>query len=235
MFTAGDNAYELGTERQFRDCYEPSWGRHKTRTLPAAGNHDWLTSGAAGYRGYFGAAAGSGGVTWYEAAIGSWQVLVLDSDCSQVGGCDAGSAQGRWLRDALGETERACTLAIWHHPRFSSGQHGDDAVVGPFWDALQAAGADVVVNGHDHDYERFAPQDPDGTANPSGIRQFVAGTGGAALRAFDAPRPNSEIRDRSTHGVLRLVLWPDRYEWQFIGVDGAIRDQGTDRCHQPLP
>ncbi len=235
VFTAGDNAYELGTERQFRDCYEPSWGRHRSRTIPAAGNHDWLTDGAAGYHGYFGAAAGPGDVTWYQKAIGSWLVVVLDSACSQVGGCDADSAQGRWLADVLDEGDGECTLAIWHQPRFSSGWHGDDPGVAPFWEALLAAGAEVVVNGHDHDYERFAPQNADGSASPDGIRQFVAGTGGAALRDFEAPRPNSEIRDRSTHGVLRLVLWPDRYEWQFIGVDGAIRDQGTDRCRQPLP
>ena len=163
MFTAGDNAYENGSPDQFRDCYDPTWGAFKDRTRPAAGNHDWETKDLAGYLGYFGEAAAPQGVSWYSYDLGTWHVVVLDSDCAAVGGCEATSPQGRWLAADLAASDATCTLAIWHHPRFSSGFHGNIAEVAPFWEALYAAGADVVINGHDHDYERFAPQTPDAT------------------------------------------------------------------------
>ncbi len=232
VFTAGDNAYDDGTPSAFRDCYGPTWGRHKARTLPVAGNHDWDTAGAAGYLGYFGTAANPEGETWYATSVGAWRVIVLDSDCGPVGGCDAGSPQHTWLRDELESSAARCTLAIWHHPRFSSGQHGNDERVAPFWDVLHGARAEVIVNGHDHDYERFAPQDPaGGRDDATGIRQFVVGTGGTTLRAFDDVVANSEVRDASSHGVLRLTLWPDRYDWQFVPVAGGeFRDEGTGRC-----
>jgi hypothetical protein len=233
VFTAGDNAYPSGTAEQFRDCYGPSWGRHRDRTRPAVGNHDWETGGAAGYIGYFGALAAPDGRTWYAYDLGGWRVIVLDSDCGSVGGCGAGSEQERWLRSELVAHPTRCTMAIWHHARFSSGEHGNDGRTDAFWRALYAASAEVIVVGHDHDYERFAPQDPDGRAGPErGIRQFVVGTGGAFLRPFRDPAANSEVRRSDTHGVLRFTLRPDDYDWAFLTVDGgAPADSGTARCH----
>jgi hypothetical protein len=234
VFTAGDNAYENGTAEEFATCYDESWGRHKDRTRPAPGNHDWRTSRLSGYFGYFGdAARGPGGRSWYSYDLGSWHVVMLDSECDRVGGCDADSEQGRWLAADLAESAASCTIAIWHKPRFSSGdEHGNDPSVGPFWTQLYAAGADVVVNGHDHDYERFAPQDPSGAEDRErGIRQFVAGTGGTPLRGFDDPVPNSELRAVVAHGVLKFTLRDGSYDWEFIAVDSAISDRGTAFCH----
>ena len=189
VFTAGDNAYPDGTPEQFRTCYGSTWGRQLARTRPAPGNHDWGTKDLAGYLGYFGAAAAPAGKSWYSYDLGAWHVIVLDSDCTSVGGCGAATDQGRWLAADLAASTAGCTLAIWHHPRFSSGEHGNDPSVAPFWTALYDAGADVVVNGHDHDYERFAAQDPDGRPDAArGLREFVVGTGGAALRSFPSAR-----------------------------------------------
>jgi hypothetical protein len=234
FFTAGDNAYEVGSPANFRDCYGPTWGRVLDRTiLPAPGNHDWVTKDAAGYLGYFGPKAAPDGVTWYSMDLGGWHVVVLDSDCDQVGGCDTSSPQGRWLAHDLETSTATCTLAIWHHPRFSSGEHGDDPQVAPFWDLLQRDGAELVINGHDHDYERFAPQDPSGQEErPGGIREIVAGTGGAGLRQFGRTAPNSEFRIAGEWGVLRLTLEPTRYGWEFLPAGGAeIGDSGSAPCH----
>jgi hypothetical protein len=231
VFTAGDDAYPSGTAQQFRDCYDPTWGAFRDRTHPAPGNHDWETSGLAGYLGYFGTAAAPKGTSWYAYDLGTWHIVVLDSDCSSVGGCAADSPQGRWLAADLQASKATCTLAIWHHPRFSSGEHGNDGDVAPFWRALYDAGADVVINGHDHDYERFAPQDPDGRADPRGIREFVVGTGGAALRTFPNDPANSELRVATEHGVIRLVLHKTSYEWSFIPTTGGLTDAGSAPCH----
>ena len=232
VFTAGDNAYPDGTAQQFSDCYDPTWGRQKARTRPAAGNHDWGTKDLAGYLGYFGAAAAPDGKSWYSYDLGAWHVVVLDSDCKEVKGCAPDSDQGKWLAADLAATKAKCTLAIWHHPRFSSGEHGDDADVGPFWKALYDAGADVVVNGHDHDYERFAPQDPAGRADDArGIREFVAGTGGAELRTFPTIRPNSIVRASVAHGVIRFTLHKSSYDWRFISTTGEFSDSGSGACH----
>jgi hypothetical protein len=232
VFAAGDNAYPHGAATDFSDCYGPTWGRHLGRTFAAAGNHDWETTDLAGYLGYFGAAGAPNGPTWYARDIGTWHVIVLDSDCAKVGGCGPDTVQGRWLTADLAATTARCTLAIWHHPRFSSGEHGNDTGVGPFWDALSAAGADVIINGHDHDYERFAPQNPDGGVDRErGIREFVVGTGGAALREFGTQAANSEFRAAVAHGVIKLVLHPTSYEWTFIPVGGQFSDSGTGPCH----
>ena len=232
VFTAGDNAYPDGSPDQFRDCYGPTWGRHLGRTLAAAGNHDWGTRDLAGYLGYFGAAGAPNGTSWYSRDIGAWHVIVLDSDCSKVGGCGSDSAQGRWLTEDLKGSAARCSLAIWHHPRFSSGEHGNDTDVGPFWDALYAAGADLVINGHDHDYERFAPQSPDGQADRErGIREFVVGTGGAALRDLRTQTANSEFMAAVAHGIMQLVLHPTSYEWTFTPTGGQFSDSGTGPCH----
>ena len=232
VFTAGDNVYEAASAATFRDCYAPTWGRFKDRTRPAAGNHDWADGGIDAYRAYFGAAAGTGDATWYAYDLGTWRVIVLDSDCGQVGGCGPDSTQGRWLANELADHPTACTLAIWHHPRFSSGVHGDANDVAPFWRALYDAGADVVINGHDHDYERFAPQAPDGRADPSrGIREFVVGTGGAELRTFPRAAPNSELRAALYHGVIELTLHDGSYDWRFLSTTTDFSDSGTAHCH----
>ena len=232
VFTAGDNAYPDGSAAQFRDCYGPTWGRLLARTRPAPGNHDWVTKDLAGYLGYFGAAAAPLGTSWYSYDLGAWHVVVLDSDCSSVGGCGADSVQGLWLAADLQASTARCTLAIWHHPRFSSGEHGNDSGVAPFWQTLYDGGADLVVNGHDHDYERFAPQDPNGRPDPGrGIREFVVGTGGAALRGFSTTAPNSELRAALAHGVIRLVLHPTAYAWTFLPASGAFSDSGNGTCH----
>ena len=197
-----------------------------------AGNHDWGTKGLAGYLGYVGTAAGPDGTSWYSYDLGTWHVIVLDADCSAVGGCEPGSAQGRWLAADLAASTAHCTLAIWHQPRFSSGVHGNDAEVAPFWKALYDAGADLVINGHDHDYERFAPQDPAGHEDRvRGIREFVVGTGGAALRPFVSVAANSELRDPVTHGVLRLTLRAASYDWKFLSTSIGFSDSGIGPCH----
>lgn len=232
VFTAGDNVYPAGSAAQFADCYGPTWGQELARTRPVPGNHDHLSAGLAGYLGYFGDAAAPEGTTWYSYDVGAWHVIALDSSCALAGGCTPESPQGRWLAADLAATDALCTLAIWHHPRFSSGQHGSDASVAPFWDALHAAGADVIVNGHDHDYERFAPQGPDGVRDPTGgIRQFVVGTGGAELRAFGTQAANSELRAAGYFGVLRLVLHDASYEWSFLTTAGPVLDAGNTNCH----
>ena len=233
FFTAGDNAYENGSNKDFAACYAPTWGRVLDRTiLPAAGNHDWNTDGAAGYRAYFGDLAAPDGTTWYSRDVGAWHVVVLDSDCGKVGGCGVDSPQGEWLRDDLTRSSAHCTLAIWHHPRFSSGEHGNDPDVGPFWSELHDAGADLIVNGHDHDYERFAPQDPSGAEDRDrGIREIVAGTGGGELRQFRRTAPNSEFRLAGGWGVLQLTLRPTQYEWEFLPAAGAFADAGRTPCH----
>jgi hypothetical protein len=233
IFTAGDNAYEDGTSANYADCYTPTWGRVLGRTiLPAAGNHDWFTPGATGYKAYFGTTATPQGVTWYSIDLGAWHVIVLDSDCESVGGCDDASPQGQWLKKDLADSTAHCTLAIWHHPRFSSGEHGDDAHVAPFWTQLYAAQAELIINGHDHDYERFAPMDPSGTVKrPGGLREIVVGTGGAELRTFKKQAANSEFRQAGTWGVIRLTLHPANYDWEFLPATGQIADSGSTPCH----
>jgi 3',5'-cyclic AMP phosphodiesterase CpdA len=232
VFTLGDNVYSSGTPEEFANCYDPSWGRHKARTRPVPGNHDYATRGAAGYYNYFGASAGEPGKGYYSYDLGAWHIIVLNSEI------DAGpaSAQVGWLRADLAAHPARCTLAMWHKPLFSSGPHGDDGTGAPtrsFWDALYEFGADVVLGGHDHDYERFAPQAPDGSPDPArGIRQFVAGTGGASPYYFTNIKPNSEIRLTGLNGVLKLTLHEGSYDWEFIPAVGLpINDAGTGECH----
>ena len=235
VFTAGDNAYPDGSARNFQSCYDQSWGRHRSRTRPSAGNHDFRTSGGSAYFSYFGAAAGPPSRGYYSYDLGAWHIVVINSNCGDVGGCQAGSPQETWLREDLAAHPIRCTAAYWHHPMFSSGRHGGDPkATRAIWNDLYAAGADVVINGHDHDYERFAPQDPSGARDPRrGIREFVVGTGGADLRSFRrSPGANSETRDDRTHGVLKLTLHSRSYDWEFVPVEGgAFTDSGTAPCH----
>lgn len=224
----GDLQYEEGALAAFRGAYEPTWGRVKAVTRPATGNHEYSTRGAKGYFDYFGAAAGPRTRGWYSFDLGAWHLVALNSNCSAIGGCGAGSPQARWLRADLRVHRTRCTLAFWHHPRFSSGAHGSDARSGRFWDLLYGAGADIVLVGHDHDYERFAPQTPAGVRDLGrGIRQFVVGTGGKSLRPFGAVAANSVRRDATTFGVVELTLRPRGYTWTFVPAVGAFTDRGS--------
>ena len=232
--TFGDNAYEDGRRREFRRCYDPHWGPHLHRTRPAAGNHEYGTDEARAYFDYFGARAGRRGEGWYSYDLAEWHVVVLNSNCDEIGGCGPDSPQLRWLENDLATSDARCTLAYWHHPRFSSGvRHGSDDAVAPFWDVLYKHGAEVVLNGHEHHYERFAPQTPSGRRDPRfGIRQFVVGTGGNDAYGFGNVIPTSERRATDVLGVIRLVLAPDRYEWRFVNAAGDdFDDHGTGKCH----
>ena len=233
VFTAGDNAYESGTYEEFMSRYDPTWGTEKARTKPSVGNHEYEISPASGYFDYFGAAAGARDKGYYSYDLGEWHIISLNSMCEEVGGCGATSPMVRWLRQDLASNPEACTLAYFHHPLFSSGEHGNQTKMRPTWDVLYAKGADVVINGHDHDYERFAPQSPSGKLDTAkGIREFVVGTGGAGLRPFGTIEAHSEVRKANTYGVLKLTLHPESYEWKFVPVAGeSFTDSGTDKCH----
>jgi hypothetical protein len=234
VFAVGDLAYPDGSEEQFAKCYGPTWGRFRDRTRPAAGNHEYHSSGASAYSRYFGTAAGDSKKGYYSYELGGWHIVVLNSECAEVGGCDSASPQGQWLRQDLAQHPVTCTLAYFHKPLFSSGAtHGNDPLMKPLWESLYSAGADVVINGHDHDYERFAPQDPNGMADPShGMREFVVGTGGKNHRPFAEPKPNSELRNADTFGVLTLTLHAKSYDWRFIPEAGkSFIDSGSGACH----
>jgi acid phosphatase type 7 len=227
----GDLAYNSGTLTQFQTCFEPSWGRHKPRSWPSPGNHEYETANAAAYFTYFGAAAGDPTKGYYSYDLGDWHIVVLNSNIDRT----IDSEQVRWLREDLTASARTCTLAYWHHPRFNSGSdHGNNRSVAPFWTTLHELGADVVLNGHEHVYERFAPQTPAAAPDPErGIRQFTVGTGGRSHDAFKAvPEPNSEVRNASTYGVLKLSLKAGGYDWQFVPVpDATFTDSGSGTCH----
>jgi calcineurin-like phosphoesterase family protein len=230
VFTAGDNAYPDGSAADYA-CYDASWGRHKSRTSPSPGNHEYNTPGAAGYFGYFGSAAGPSGRGYYSYDLGSWHIISLDSEIPM----SAGSAQETWLRADLAASTKQCTLAYWHRPRFSSGtDHGSAADVQPLWQALYDYGAEIVVSGHEHNYERFAPQTPSGAADPAkGIREFVSGTGGEShYNDEGTPLANSQVFNGTTFGVLKLTLGSGTYSWQFIPVSGgSFTDSGSGSCH----
>jgi hypothetical protein len=234
VFTLGDNVYPDGAPAQFSDCYAATWGRHKARTMPAPGNHDYHTTGAAGYYGYFGQAASpldnncaSDCRGYYSYDLGAWHILVLNSETTFT----SGSPQEKWMRADLAANQNVCTLAYWHEPLFSSGMHGNSNRVLPLWQVLYEYGADVVLNGHDHLYERFAPQNPKGVADAKGIREFVVGTGGASLYSFTAIQPNSEARNNSAWGVLKLTLHSTSYDWQFVPAAGqTYTDSGSADC-----
>jgi len=234
IFAAGDTGCPDGTDENFQNCYDPTWGRFKDRTRPAPGNHEYHTKDAAPYFKYFGAAAGEPGKGYYSYELAGWHILSLNSDCSDIGGCGAGSPEEEWLRRDLATHHDTCTLAYWHHPLFSSGgTHGNDPEMKVFWRDLYNAGAEIVISGHDHDYERFAPQDPEANPDPKrGIREFAVGTGGRHRRGFGPSKPNSEVRDSDSYGVLKLTLYSDHYAWQFMPVAGAtFTDSGQDTCH----
>ena len=229
IFTAGDNAYPNGTTREFIECYGLTWGRHLQRTRPTPGNHDYGSPQAAPYFKYFGSNAGPAGRGYYSYNLAAWHIVSLNSNPDAA---SWGAAQEQWLRADLNENPAACMLAIWHHPRFSSGnKHGDHPHMDALYKILYRYGVTVLVSGHDHIYERFAPQNPDGKADAKGVRQFIAGTGGAPLYQIGAVKSNSEVRNVTSHGVLKFTLNPTGYDWEFIPVAGrTFRDRGSAGC-----
>jgi acid phosphatase type 7 len=234
ILTLGDTVYDDGAASQFARCYVPSWGRFRDRTYPIPGNHDYHTAGASGYFGFFGPRAGQPGKGWYSFDLGRWHLVALNSNCDEVGGCQPGSEQERWLRADLAAHPVRCTLAFWHHPRFSSGTtHGSDPAVGGLWLALYQAGAEVVLVGHEHNYERFAPLDPVGGVDQArGVREFVVGTGGRSHYPFGSPLAGSEARNSDSFGVLELQLRRAGYSWRFLPApSGSFQDSGSASCH----
>lgn len=230
----GDTAYQSGTPEEFAECYEPTWGRHKDRTYPSLGDHEYNTPGASGYFDYFGEVAGDPEKGYYSFDLGTWHIVVLNANCSKIGGCEAGSPQEQWLREDLAAHPAACTLAAIHTPRFSSGTtHGSNPAMSAFWDALYEAGADVVLSGNEHNYERFAPQTPNGIRDDrQGIRQFVVGTGGVGHYPIGPAIANSEVRNDEDWGILRMTLRPGSYDWEFIPVEGqSFTDSGSGVCN----
>jgi hypothetical protein len=240
VMTAGDNAYPDGSRADFRTRYHPTWGRFRSRTRPTPGNHEYDTPRAEGYFDYFGGRAGprlqnGRGRGYYAFHAGSWLVLALDSEaCMRRVGCGPGSPQHAWLKKVLARENARCTMAVWHIPLFSSGFHGDQPLVRPLADLLYTHGAEIVINGHDHHYERMAPARPNGTVDSRhGLRQFIVGTGGAVLRGEGAATvPHRRVFQATAHGVLRLRLLDRSYSWSFLPVEGAsFDDSGTGRCH----
>jgi hypothetical protein len=228
VLVLGDLQYPHGALKDFRRYYDTTWGRFKAITKPAPGNHEYDTDSASGYFEYFGAAARPRGASYYSYDLGGWHLISLDSNIDH----DPGSAQEQWLRGDLVATTKKCVLAYWHHPRFSSGEeHGNDKSVDPFWDALYQAKADLVLSGHEHNYERFGLQNPDAQADPQGLREFVVGSGGKDLYGFNSPQPNSEVRTRG-YGVLKLTLHRSSYDWEFVTDTGIVTDSGGPvACH----
>jgi PKD repeat protein len=234
VITLGDNVYTNGTPTEFANCYDPSWGRHKARTKPAPGNHDYNTANATGYFGYFGALAGDPAKGYYSYEAGPWHVIVLNSGTEDAAQTAAGSPQEQWLRADLAASTKMCTVAYWHHPLWTSVQgRNTNTAIRPLWNALYELGADLIINGHDHVYERFAPMRPDGTADATfGLRQITVGVGGEGTYNFGNIGPNSEVRDNSTLGVIKLTLSATGYAWQFIPVPGGtFMDAGSGNCH----
>ncbi|ONI80453.1 alkaline phosphatase [Saccharothrix sp. ALI-22-I] len=230
VFTTGDNVYNDGTAAEFANYYNPTWGRHKARTRPSPGNHDYHTSGATGYYDYFGSLAGPSGQGYYSYDLGNWHIVSLNSNISMA----AGSAQEQWLRADLAASGKPCTAAYWHHPLFTSGaNHAPSTSTRPLFQALYDNNADVVLFGHNHHYERFAPQNPSGGLDTTrGIRTFVAGMGGASHYSFGTIRANSEVRNSDTYGVLKLTLHSNSFDWQFVPEAGkTFTDSGTTACH----
>lgn len=233
VLTLGDEQYDEGRYPSFLKSYAPTWGRFVAITYPAPGNHEYYSKGAGYYRYFTSAKSAAGSLhPYYSFDLGSWHIIALNAECSYVGGCGFGSPEERWLAADLRTHPARCTLAFWHEPRFSSGGHGDDRQVAQFWTDLYNAGAEIVLNGHDHDYERFAPQTAYGKADPNhGIREFVVGTGGKSLRPFHKIKPNSQLRS-DTFGVLALTLKPGGYTWRFLPIKGStFTDSGSGTCH----
>jgi dipeptidyl aminopeptidase/acylaminoacyl peptidase len=239
VLALGDLQYEDGKLWKFQRSFDPSWGRLKPLIRPVPGNHEYRDRGAAGYFDYFNGPgrssgpAGERGRGYYSFDIAGWHLIALNSECSHAGGCGAGSPQERWLRQDLAGHPAACTLAFWHQPRFTSGQHPGATGTGALWSALYEANADLVLNGHEHFYERFSPQTPQGDSNAArGIRQFIVGTGGKSWFGYVGIAPNSEVRFNRRPGVLKLELRDGAYTWELVTAPaGRVADAGSASCH----
>lgn len=248
VLIAGDVAYETGSEANFSNCFDSSWGRHKNRTRPVPGNHEYSTAGASGYFAYFGEAAGDPGKGYYAFDAGPWRVLMLNSECEQIGGCDETSPQTEWLRAELADDARRCVLAVWHKPRLAAGTHaGENPQLLPLWQAAYDGGVDLVVNGHDHNYQRYGEMNRslDGIDEGRGVREIVVGTGGKDITDIDpalaestagleewADVPGDGDGRDAAFGVLKLTLRADSYDWEFLPVAGeSYTDKGTANCN----
>lgn len=239
VFAAGDLAYQRGTYEEFIKCYGPTWGRFKARTHPTPGNHEYYNGASAtGYFRYWDGRAGDPGKGYYSYDLGTWHIIVLNTNCesAQLGGCAESSPEETWLKEDLAAHPNVCTLAYGHHALFSSGlfpKHAEHPELRAFWQDLYDAHADLILAGHEHSYERFAPQNPEGNPDPEqGIREIVVGTGGRSHTPLGDAKPNSEVRDDKTYGVLKLTLFPGKYSWEFIPIPGkAFRDSGEGVCH----
>ena len=230
ILTLGDNVYDSGKISEYLNCYEPTWGRHRDRTYPSIGNHDYGTAGGDDYFSYFERSKPS----YYSFNRGNWHFIALDSNCS-ITACAVGSEQEVWLKNDLNKiTDDKCVLAYMHHPRISSGKHGNDDEVQPLWDALYQERVDIVLSGHDHTYERFSPLAPDGTVDSArGLRYFVAGTGGKDLYEFEQIKTGSVARNNTEHGVIKFELKTDSFSWKFLHVEGGtFTDSGSAKCYQ---
>jgi acid phosphatase type 7 len=242
VFTAGDNAQLNGEMYEYTDCYAQSWGRFAGRIHPSPGNHDWYIEEGSAYFSYFGTAAGRFGLGYYSYNLGGWHIVALNSNCSATGcavcnshGCSQDSVQLEWLKRDLAAHHQPCTLLYWHHPLRTSGIVPVSPNAGPFWQAAAEAGAEIVVNGHDHHYERFAPLDAQGKVDTArGIRSFIVGTGGAWLFPLGVkPLAVTEVRNNDTFGVILFKLFPGHYEWEFHPVAGkTFTDSGAGACHK---
>jgi hypothetical protein len=234
----GDLQYDSASASAFSSSYQPSWGRVKSISHPVLGNHEPGT--ASGYFDYFNGKgarsgpAGERGKGYYSYNVGSWHLIALNSNCARVS-CSVGSVQERWLRADLAANRSVCSLAYWHHPRFSSGHDGNNTTMQAIWKALNDGGVEIALSGHSHNYERFAPMNANGKLDrANGVRQFVVGTGGAFFTGLSTPKPNSEVRQNNTYGVLRITLGATSYAWKFAAEGGKkYTDSGTGSCHAP--
>jgi len=227
VLALGDTQYENGTLAAYKAVYAPTWGQYKSITYPAIGNHEYLTSGASAYFSYFGMPS------YYSYTLGNWHMVSLNSECSHVGGCQAGSPQEKWLLADLAAHPTQCTLVYWHEPRWSSGEHGDATQMATIWADLVAAKVEVVLSGHNHDYERFVPLNAAGQPDPAGTTEFVVGTGGKNHYAFTKAALTGEaIRDDKAFGVIDMTLGPTSYSWKFVAAPGyGLSDAGSASCH----
>jgi hypothetical protein len=232
VLVLGDEQYPDGDLGRFSSSFAPTWGRLKSLLRPVPGNHEYRVDGARDYFDYFAEQSRWRPPSWYAYNLGPWHIVALNSNCEREGvSCDPGGEQERWLQADLAASPQRCTLAYWHHPRYSSGFHGSDSRTIWFWRALQRAHADIVLTGHDHDYERFAPQNATGQADPGGMRSFVAGTGGKDITALREPRaPHSQFGLDDTHGVMIWRLYENAYSWRFVRIDGKVLDFGNGTC-----
>jgi len=237
VFTAGDNAYDSGSASEFQSYYAPTWGRHKAKTRPAPGNHDYRSANASGYFDYFGAVAGDPAKGYYSYEAGAWHVVVINTSgegaCAKIA-CGAGSAQEQWLRADLAASTKQCTVAYWHHPRYSIGQHGNNTGTQALWQALYDYGVELLLTGHDHNYQRWKPMNGAGAVDSArGLRNFVVGTGGKNAYTLGS-NPNVDAAQTGTPGVLKLTLHAGSYDWLFLPIAGkTYTDSGSGTCHTP--